>query len=189
MHEHVNDEILSYMWRGAMVHEDSAGHRIPISPRKLMMMNAGEIFWHEDLTPDVAVEMLQIFVRPSKADLPGEVHFYERPRDFNAGHWNLIASPEASKAPLKFRQQVAVYDAHPTAGQEVSVPTIEKMTPWLYVMDGSIAIGEMRLDNGDAVTDLEQTLPKLRAEVDSTLVLFLVDRSAQASTAGTISGQ
>jgi redox-sensitive bicupin YhaK (pirin superfamily) len=47
MHEHRNDEILSYMWRGTMVHEDSAGHRIPISPRKLMMMNAGRGFWHE----------------------------------------------------------------------------------------------------------------------------------------------
>jgi quercetin 2,3-dioxygenase len=37
-HEHNNDEILSDMWRGVMVHEDSAGHRIPISPKKLMMM-------------------------------------------------------------------------------------------------------------------------------------------------------
>ena len=41
MHEHRNDEILSYMWRGTMLHEDTAGHRIPISANKLMMMNAG----------------------------------------------------------------------------------------------------------------------------------------------------
>lgn len=40
LHEHKNDEILSYMWSGTMVHEDSAGHRIPISANKLMM-NAG----------------------------------------------------------------------------------------------------------------------------------------------------
>ena len=136
-----------------------------------------------------AVEMLQIFVRPRKADLPSEVHFYERALDFKAGHWNLIAGPEASTAPLKFRQQVTAYDAHPTAGLELSVPTTEKMTPWLYVMDGSVAIGGVRLGKGDAVTDVEQPLPKLRAEDNSTLVLLLVDRSARASTVGTISGQ
>lgn len=189
MHEHVDDEILSYMWRGTMVHEDSAGHRVPISPAKLMMMNAGKSFWHEESTPDVAVELLQIFVRPREADLPGEVHFYDRPSDFNAGHWNLIAGPEGSAAPLKFRQQMTVFDAHPAAGQELSVPTAGKMTPWLYVMDGTVSTGEVRLEKGDAVTDLERPLPGLRAESDATLVLFLVDRSAQASTAGTISGQ
>jgi redox-sensitive bicupin YhaK (pirin superfamily) len=189
MHEHVNDEILSYMWRGTMVHEDSAGHRIPISPAKLMMMNAGKSFWHEESTPDVAVEMLQIFVRPREADLPGEVHFYDRPSDFNAGRWNLIAGPEASDAPLKFRQQVIVYDVHPKAGQELSLPTAGQMTPWLYVMDGTVSMGDVRLEKGDAVTDLERPLPELRAESDATVVLFLADRSAQASTAGTISGQ
>ena len=65
MHEHKNDEILSYMWRGSMVHEDRAGHRIPISAKKLMMMNAGESFWHEESVPDQPVEMLQIRARPT----------------------------------------------------------------------------------------------------------------------------
>lgn len=47
-----------------MIHEDSAGHRIAIGPHKLMMMNAGRSFWHEESAPEGAVEMLQIFVRP-----------------------------------------------------------------------------------------------------------------------------
>jgi redox-sensitive bicupin YhaK (pirin superfamily) len=50
MHEHVNDEILSYMWKGTMLHEDKAGNIIPISRNKLMMMNAGKSFWHEEST-------------------------------------------------------------------------------------------------------------------------------------------
>jgi hypothetical protein len=65
-----NDEILSYIWRGTMVHEDSAGYRIPLSPRKLMMMNAGRGFWHEESTPSEPVEMLQIFVFRKRQTCP-----------------------------------------------------------------------------------------------------------------------
>ncbi|KXZ20527.1 hypothetical protein AXI58_00715 [Bacillus nakamurai] len=69
MHEHINDEILSYMWKGKMLHEDSSGEKVMISPTKHMLMGAGKSFFHEESTPEGPVEMLQIFIRPEKADL------------------------------------------------------------------------------------------------------------------------
>jgi len=188
MHEHNNDEILSYMWRGTMVHEDSAGHRIPISSRKLMMMNAGESFWHEESTPDVPVEMLQIFIRPHTADLPGKVQFYDPPQKLPDGQWHLIAGPESSSAPLKVRQRVFVYDAHLGKSGQLSVPGVEGMNPWLYVMDGAVTLDNAHLGKGDAAAEFDPA-ERISAEANTTLVLFLVDRSAPASTAGTISGR
>jgi quercetin 2,3-dioxygenase len=93
MHEHNNDEILNYMWRGTMVHENSAGHRIAISPCKLMMMNVGKSFFHAGPTPDGTVEMLQIFIRPREAGVPGPgaVQFFDRPDNIVDGQWHLIA--------------------------------------------------------------------------------------------------
>ncbi|WP_052123969.1 pirin family protein [Ureibacillus manganicus] len=44
MHEHVNDEIFSYVWKGTMYHRDSAGIEKAVSPGNLMMMNAGKSF-------------------------------------------------------------------------------------------------------------------------------------------------
>ena len=49
------------------MHEDSTGQRVELSPRRPMMMNAGRSFFHEESTPDVPVEMLQIFIRPVAA--------------------------------------------------------------------------------------------------------------------------
>jgi quercetin 2,3-dioxygenase len=60
MHEHVNDEILSYVWNGTMYHRDSAGHEVPVTKGNLMMMNAGNSFWHEEKVKQDQVEMLQI---------------------------------------------------------------------------------------------------------------------------------
>jgi redox-sensitive bicupin YhaK (pirin superfamily) len=126
MHEHNNDEILSYMWRGTMLHEDAAGHRIPISANKLMMMNAGKNFGHEERTADEPVEMLQIFVRPCEADLPASVNFYDR-HDAPGGAWSLVAGPEGSKAPLTIRNAVRGYDTSRAgtsqSGQAWHLPT------------------------------------------------------------------
>ncbi|KQT52317.1 MULTISPECIES: pirin family protein [unclassified Aureimonas] len=189
MHEHVNDEILSYLWHGTMLHEDRAGHKIPISAQKLMMMNAGASFWHEERTPDEPVEMLQIFVRPREADLPAAVHFLDRPKGVPKGEWGMIAGPEGSDAPLTIRNSVKVYDVAIAASAEIDVPSADGLSPWLYVMDGAVKIGGETLSKGDAASDLDTPLPKVRATADATLVLFLVDRKATASQSGTISGR
>lgn len=189
MHEHRNDEILSYLWRGEMVHEDSAGHRVTVSAAKLMMMNAGRSFWHEERTPDVPVEMLQIMIRPREADLPPDVAFFDRPDGPATGSWSLVAGPEGSEAPLTVRNAVRFYDVRLEAGQESEVPAVPGLWPWLYVMDGLVGIGAERLEKGDAASDISGSLPAVRALADTVLVLFLVDLTAPASRAGTISGQ
>jgi len=188
MHEHINDEILSYLWRGTMIHEDSNGHKVALSPNRLMMMNAGRSFWHEESVPETPVEMLQIFIRPREADLAGTVQFFDRSAPINNGQWHLLGGPENSDAPLKIRQQVRVYDARLASGQVLAMPTVSALAPWLYVMDGAVRVGSERLGKGDAATDLEAALPSVHAESEATLVLFLVDRTARATRNGTISG-
>ncbi len=186
MHEHRNDEILTYVWRGTMLHEDSAGHRVPISAAKLMVMNAGEGFRHEESVPDEPVEALQIFVRPREADLPATVAFHDRPASVPAGRWDWIAGPEGSGAPLIMRNEVRIYDAHLRDRQQVAVPMVAGMRSFLYVVEGVVEIGGERLGRGDAVCDM--TLPSVAAASDASLVLFLVDETAPGSRAGTISG-
>lgn len=153
------------------------------------MMNAGKSFWHEESTPDEPVEMLQIFIRPRDADLPGEVQFHDRPEEPVAGNWTLLAGPEGDGAPLVIRQEVAFYDAHLRAGDVIDVPQTNGRSQWLYVMDGEVALAGETLRKGDAATDGAAALPAITAIGPTTLVLFLVDRQAKATLAGTISGR
>ncbi|MER0236634.1 pirin family protein [Fulvimarina sp. MAC8] len=189
MHKHVNDEILSYMWRGAMLHADRTGHKIPISATKLMMMNAGKSFWHEERTPDEPVEMLQIFVRPRDADLSPEIAFFDRPEGTPRCEWSHVAGPEGSEAPLTFRNAVHVFDTRLDAGDEIEVLTMPGLSPFLYVLDGAIGTGGEALGKGDGVGAVDGALPQLTANEATSLVLFLVDRQASSSMAGTISGR
>lgn len=187
MHEHVNDEILSYVRHGKMYHRDSTGIEIPITPGNLMMMNAGSSFWHEEKVKEEHVEMLQIFVRPRETDLEPTIQFHEKP--VHNPDWYLMVGPEGSEAPLHVRQNVYILDAHPIQGDEIEIPFYKGFQPFLYVMDGEIEIEEVRVSKYEAVTDLDNSLPPIYTTENATLVLFLVDRNAPMSLKGTISGK
>ncbi|MFC4024399.1 pirin family protein [Oceanobacillus longus] len=186
MHEHVNDEILSYVWKGTSYHKDSAGFEAPIAPGKLMMMNAGFSFWHEEKVKKDSVEMLQIFIRPHKTDLKPAIQFHDKPTDNR--NWYLMVGPEDSQAPLYIRQNTYILDAHPKAGDKLEIPHYKGLKPFLYVLDGKITMNDMEITNQEAITDLEDPLPFLTANEDTTMVLFFVDMHAPMSMEGTISG-
>ncbi|MGJ9458733.1 pirin family protein [Oceanobacillus sp. CF4.6] len=186
MHEHVNDEILSYVWKGTSYHKDSAGFEAPIKAGKLMMMNAGFSFWHEEKVKKDSVEMLQIFIRPGKTDLKPAIQFHDKPTVNR--NWYLMVGPEDSQAPLYIRQNTYIFDAHPKAGDKLEIPHYKGLKPFLYVLNGKITMNDMEITNQEAITDLENPLPFLTANEDTTIVLFFVDMHAPMSMEGTISG-
>lgn len=187
MHEHVNDEILSYIWHGTMHHKDSTGLEVPVTPGNLMMMNAGKSFWHEEKVKDDQVEMLQIFVRPRKTNHEPDIQFHEKP--IRNQNWYLMVGPEESEAPLTVRQNVYILDAHPKQGIQLDIPVYHGMQPFLYVLDGELAVGDLIVQKMEAVTDIKEPLPTVTALTDTTVLLFFVDMNAPVSMMGTISGQ
>lgn len=187
MHEHVNDEILSYVWQGTMYHKDSAGIEAAVSTGKLMMMNAGAGFWHEEKVKEDQVEMLQIFIRPRETNLEPQIQFYEKIGS-NQG-WYLLAGPEGSHAPLYVRQNVFIFDAHTKKGEALIIPEYPGFQPFLYVVDGVIKVDELEVRKKEAVTDISNPLSSISTIEDSSIVLFFVDMDAPMSLDGTISGK
>lgn len=186
MHEHMNDEILSYVYKGTSNHKDSSGLDAPIFPGKLMMMNAGSSFWHEEKVKNEDVEMLQIFVRPREADLEPRIQFHEK--EVANRNWYVMVGPEDSQTPLYVRNNVYILDAHPKKGDVLDIPVYPELVPFLYVLDGEVAIDDVQLNPKEAVTDLDNPLPAITAIEDTTVVLFFVDMDAAMTMSGTISG-
>jgi quercetin 2,3-dioxygenase len=101
MHEHRNDEIISYVSDGVIHHADMAGGSFQISPRQIMVMNAGKSLWHEEQTkPDgETARVMQIFVRPHTIDLAPSIQL----RNLDApvhNTWRFLVGPEGSDAPV-----------------------------------------------------------------------------------------
>lgn len=188
MHEHRNDEIVSYLRTGAMGHTDTAGTREMVSPDRLMVMNSGTGFWHEERVPVWPVEMLQIFIRPSADDLPPGVQFQPLDGAVSENAWRRLAGPVGSAAPTTVRQQVHLFDARLSPGGRLGTDARPGFDSWLYVFSGRVTVGGHELAQHWALAAVGEPLPDLEAVETSDLVLFLVDRSAPASRSGTLSG-
>jgi quercetin 2,3-dioxygenase len=190
MHEHRNDEIISYLREGVMVHQDSTGATEEVRPNRLMVMNAGAGFSHEEHVPGPAnVRMLQIFVRPSAPNLTPGVQFVDLAETYSLNRWRLLSGPEGSGALTTIRQTLMLHDVRLEAGRPLALLEQAGLDAWLYVFGGQVTLGDMPLATNDAVAIMGQQSLTLHADTTSDLVLFLIDRTAPVSRAGTLGGR
>jgi redox-sensitive bicupin YhaK (pirin superfamily) len=152
MHPHRDDEILTYLRRGRVRHEDSVGHVEEISPRRLMMMNAGHSFQHQETVLEGPLEGLQIFLRPHAAGLEPQVQFHSFGEVRSPDDWRLIAGPR--DAPLEVRAEAWVHDLFLTEGHDVPVlqlPDGMDGARLLYLFEGQARVADVTLNAGESL--------------------------------------
>lgn len=191
MHEHRNDEIVSYLVSGEMVHEDSHGARAVLSRQNRMAMNAGVSFWHEESVPIGKVEMLQIFVRPEMDDLRPHLQFGAFPDAEPTGMWRTVFGPAGTDVPMFVRQRVRMAERQLRPGEEAEVPAWEGFDiNFLYVFNGKVTVEGRPLSAGDSTAWLAKDAQKeAKAGPEGCLLtLFGIDSTARYSRSGTLSG-
>jgi redox-sensitive bicupin YhaK (pirin superfamily) len=189
MHQHRNEEIISWVPAGVMRHDDRQGRKLVTDPEHLMVMNAGSGFWHAEETfeDDPPLRMLQIFVRPHSLDLePGLQH--EPIPGAVPNEWRYLFGPEDGDAPLYVRNEVDFYDCRLEADATVTLPSRPGWDTYLYVFDGAVTAG----DDATSIGYTESALVTgdddvaVTATEDSTIVAFCIDSDAPITRQGTI---
>ncbi|MGL4630458.1 MAG: pirin family protein [Leadbetterella sp.] len=189
MHPHQNDEILSYLRSGNLVHKDSEGKQVTVSATKLMMMNAGTRIYHEESIPNdwKSVEMLQIFLRPEANGLEPKVDFHDFDEVFSENQWRLIAGNTVD-SPLKIRSNTAVLDIRLTQNTTIDLPAFDATKTYLlYNFNGNIQVNDIALRKGDSLLIKKENIEVVADEV-SDLVLFVTDENSTFSQTGMFSG-
>lgn len=187
MHQHRNEEIISWVPAGVMRHDDGEGNKLVTDREHLMVMNAGRGFWHEErtLAEDPPLRMLQIFVRPHSLDLSPEIQ-HERLPDPVTGEWRLLFGPEGSDAGLFVRNNVRFYDLRLDAGSSVDLPTHDGWDAYVYVFEGAVTSEGTQFEATESGLTTQPESIQLTATEDSVLVVFLVDADAPITRQGTI---
>jgi redox-sensitive bicupin YhaK (pirin superfamily) len=190
MHPHQNDEILTYIRSGRIKHIDSEGISEVIDNKKLMLMNAGAKFYHEELVLEEGgnVEALQIFIRPEKENLKPLVQFHDFPTAFSLNQWRKIAGKE-NEYPLRFRSNTFIQDARLEVDSYITLPEIPimKASLLLYVFDGLILVNGNSLAKGESLL-IEDEHPIILAKITSDIVLFITDKHTTFFKSGMYSG-
>ena len=187
MHQHTNEEIISWVPDGVMRHDDRHGNALVTDSEHLMVMHAGSGFWHseETLATDPPLRMLQIFVRPDSLDLaPGIEH--EPIPDPVANEWRHLFGPEGTEAPLFVRNDVDCFDCRLETGETASLPSRAGWHTYLYVFDGAVDVGGASLGYTESALVLDDGDVPVTAVEDATIVAFSINPDAPITRQGTI---
>ena len=189
MHQHRNEEIISWVPAGVMRHDDRQGNQLVTDADHLMVMGAGSGFWHseETLAADPPLRMLQIFVRPHSLDLEPEIQHQSIPES-TPNEWRYLFGPEGGDAPLSVRNEVDFYDCWLDAGETVVLPSRPGWDTYLYVFEGDVTTADGALQIGYTESGLVTGEDELSvtATENSILVAFCIDPDAPITRQGTI---
>jgi len=173
-HSHDNMEILSYVVEGALQHRDSAGGSGVIRRNELQRMSAGTGVSHSEFNASQTepVHFLQIWITPDEEGLkPG----YEQrafPEGERRGRLRLIASPGGSDGSVTIHQDVKVFNALLSPGDEVSYQLDGDRHAWVQVIKGTVTISDTRLGAGDGASISGERSLTINASEDAEILLF-----------------
>jgi len=191
MHPHQDDEILTYLRSGVVEHKDTEGNIEVITNKRLMMMNAGSKFQHEELVlpPGGKLTALQIFIRPETGSLKPQVQFHEFLDVVSLNEWREVAGKGAA-FPLQIRSNTWIYDMKLEQGNQRSLPVLplKEATCLVYVFDGSLMVNEnINLQKGECLVVEDEEI-RLKAVDESNIVLFVTNSNAPIFKEGMYSG-
>lgn len=187
MHQHRNEEIISWVPAGVMRHGDRQGNDLVTDADHLMVMNAGSGFWHEELTrpDDPPLRMLQIFVRPHSLDLQPDIQHEPVPEP-TANEWRHLFGPEGTDAPLFVRNDVHLYDARLDTDATVTLPSRPDWDTYFYVFEGAVEANGTGFDEAESGLLVDEQDLALTATADSLVVAFCINPDAPVTRQGTI---
>ncbi|WP_135822085.1 pirin family protein [Halostella litorea] len=187
MHQHRNEEIISWVPEGVMRHDDRQGNELVTDPDHLMVMNAGSGFWHaeETLADDPPLRMLQIFVRPHSLNLDPDIQHEPIP-DPTPNEWRHLFGPKGTDAPLYVRNEVDLYDCRLDAGATTTLPARAGRDTYLYVFEGAVDVGDQSVGFTESALVTGDGDVAVTASEDSILVAFVIDPEAPVTRQGTI---
>lgn len=163
-HPHRDMEIVTWVLRGSLVHQDSTGHSGVIYPGLAQRMSAGRGILHSekndswtltgDETHSEPVHFVQMWVVPDEAGIAPGYQQLEIDDELLKGNLVTIASgmPEhKDQAAISIRNKyAALHGARLEPGQKVELPQAPYLH--LFVPRGQVTLeGAGTLDEGDAV--------------------------------------
>lgn len=172
-HPHENMEIITYIIEGELEHKDSMGNGSVIHAGELQRMTAGIGVTHSEFNPTTEpTHLLQIWLYPDTINLqPG----YEQ-RDFSAKRVPdklvLLASKSGRDGSLTVNQNVDLYGAQLTGGQQLEYVARTDRHLWIQLIKGRLNINGTLLQAGDGAALSDEKRVILRADETSEFLLF-----------------
>ena len=172
-HPHRDMEIITYVRKGAITHEDSLGNRGRTVAGDVQVMSAGTGIAHSEYNlEDETTEIFQIWIYPDQSGLPPTWGTRPFPVGEGAGSFVTLASGMADdNDALRIRADARLVAATLSAGQVAEYEIGPDRKVYLVPASGRIEIGEQVAGTGDGVAVRDESRLSIKALEDSEVVL------------------
>ncbi|WP_411827202.1 pirin family protein [Luteolibacter sp. AS25] len=173
-HPHRDMEIFSYVVEGTIAHKDSMGNGRELKPGQIQMMSAGSGVTHSEANPSKTdpLHLLQIWIMPEEKGLVPSYSEWHPTVGSESSPKVLVISPEGREGSATIRQDADVYRLRLKSGNTISHELKEGRGLWLQLVSGSLGIGEVNLEDGDAASTEEPGNFTFTAKTDVEALLF-----------------
>lgn len=167
-------EILTYVWEGALAHEDSVGHAGIIQAGEFHRLTAGGGLRHSQSNASRTdwVRVFQVWLRPVHTDLEAD----RAQKRFSVAQRRnslcVVASRDERAGSLKLHQDAIILSALLDAGQHVVHELGEQRSAWLHLLAGCITVEDTVLSAGDSAGIADARVVSLTAQKYSEILLL-----------------
>ena len=172
-HGHRDMEIITYVRKGAITHEDSLGNRGRTVAGDVQVMSAGSGIVHSEYNlEDEETRIFQIWIHPQQTGLPPTWGTRRFPSGERAGAFVTLASglPGDDEA-LPIRAEARLAAATLEQGQSADYQIAEGRRVYLVPASGQIEVNGVTVSAGDGVAVRDETRLTVRALENSEVVL------------------
>ena len=173
-HPHRDMEIITYVRKGAITHEDNLGNRGRTAAGDVQVMSAGTGIAHSEMNEeDESTQIFQIWIMPDEKGLPPTWGTKPFPKGERSGSFITLASGLAndSEDALTIRANARLVAATLTAGQSAEYHIAPGRKVYLVPASGQIDINSGGAKAGDGVAVSDERLLTVSAQQDSEIVL------------------
>jgi hypothetical protein len=173
-HPHKNMEIITYIVKGALEHQDSMGTKAIIRPGEVQRMSAGTGVFHSEYNPSATeeVHLFQIWISPKQNGVKPEYEQKSFEHDLKTKNLALVASEDARDGSISILQDADMYISRLKKGDHLLFSIRQNRGVWLQVVKGSLQINDQQLKTGDALSSEQAQELKILAGEESEFILF-----------------
>lgn len=164
MHPHREMEIISWVRRGTLVHEDDRGLKVVAGAGDFLALTAGSGVEHAELNGgDGPVELIQIWVLPEEEHLVPSLEKTHVDLTHPTGGWDLVVTGEGLGGRLIARQDLRVAVARVEPGETLEFASRSRHPLYIQCLDGAGQLNGVSLEERDVAQLRSEPTVTLRA--------------------------
>lgn len=164
-HPHANMEIISYIVKGEITHQDSMGNKEILKRGEVQYLSAGDGIYHSEYnhhkTEDL--RLLQIWILPPSNNRPKLYGSHKYIYEERKNKLLKIVSSQAGDANVKIHQDVNIYVSEIDKGEMIEFTLNVNRQLYFVQIEGTSTINGVFLEEGDALEITQEKLLKIEA--------------------------